>query len=267
MTSVTFTGFRYGVLLVLLALLAGCVTTTDSRFTREADREEAVDNYVELGRAYLDKGNLDRARMHLNRALELDPEDARANAAKALIHQAEGDDDLAEEAFRKAIANDGDYTQGRIYYGTFLFGRERFEEARDQFAVATRDTAYEKRAAAFFNLGKTEERLDRPAEAADAYRRAVELSRGDAQALLALSRTLLDSDEFSAASRYYDRLINVMQRDRRLTHSPESLLTGIRIARHFDDRDQESSLALLLRNQFPGSLEYQQYRVMIENDQ
>lgn len=254
-------------LLLVLALPVGCVTVTDSRFSREEDKQEAVANYVELGRAYIDKGNIERARKHLNRALDLDPDDAPANAAKALIYQAEGDDELAEDAFRTAIANDASYTQARMYYGSFLFSGNRFGEARDQFLAASKDTAYDKRAAAFYNLGTTEERLDNHAAAADAYRRAVELSRGNAEALLALSRTLVETGDYSAASRYFSRLLNVMQRDPRLTHSPQSLLTGIRIARYFGERDQESSYGMLLKNQFPDSLEYQQYKVMSADDQ
>jgi len=261
-------GLRRVILLLLVLMVpAGCVTVTDSRFTREADRDEAVANYVELGKAYLDKGNMERARKHLNRALDLDPENAAANAAKALIYQSEGDDGLAEDSFRKAIANDPSYTQARMYYGSFLFVRDRYTEARDQFRTASEDTAFDKRAAAFYNLGTTQERLENHGEAAEAYRRAVELSRGNAEALLALSRSLIETGDYSAASRYYSRLLNVMQRDPRLTHSPQSLLTGIRISRYFGERDRESSFALLLKNQFPDSLEYQQYKAMINNDQ
>ena len=43
--------------------------------------------------------------------------------------------------------------------------------------------------------------------------------------------------------------------------------TGIRIARHQGDRNRESSLALQLKNNFPNSVEYQQYRVMTSNGQ
>lgn len=268
MTCAIDSGLRRIILLLLVLVVpAGCVTVTDSRFTREADRDEAVANYVELGKAYLDKGNLERARKHLNRALDLNPDDSAANAAKAIIYQTEGDDELAEESFRTAISNDPSYTQARMYYGSFLFVRNRFDEAREQFRRASEDTAFDKRAAAFYNLGTTQERLGNPAEAAQAYRRAVELSRGNAEALLALSRNLVETGDYSAASRYYSRLLNVMQRDARLTHSPQSLLTGIRIARYFGEHDRESSYALLLKNEFPDSLEYQQYKVMTTNDQ
>jgi len=254
--------------MVLLAMVVtGCVTNTDSRFAREADRDKAVRNYVQLATAYIGQGNLERARNHLDRALEISPENPAALAAMGLVYQTEGEQELAERSFKTALENDPDYTRGRVYYGAYLYGERRFEAARDQFLAASRDTGYGERASVFFNLGLTEERIGNLEGAITAYRRAVDLSRGDARSLLALSRTLVESGNYQAASRHYSRLATLMQRNKNLRHSPESLYTGIRIARHFGDRDQASSLGLQLRNNFPNSVEYQQYRVMTSNGQ
>ncbi|MBW0146012.1 type IV pilus biogenesis/stability protein PilW [Marinobacter arenosus] len=246
--------------------VTGCVTTTDSRFSREADRQEAVEDYVQLATAYIGQGNLDRARHHLDRALDLDSDSPKAKAAMGLVYNAEGEAELAESSFKEAISSDPGYTRARVYYGAFLYGQGRMEDARNQFRAASRDTEYKDRGSVFFNLGMTQERLDELDNAATSYRRAVELSRGDARSLLALSRVLADQGDFNSAARYYSRLSSMMQRDERLRHSPESLLTGIRIARHLDNRNQEASLALQLKNNFPESVEYQQYKVLISND-
>jgi type IV pilus assembly protein PilF len=58
-----------------------------------------------------------------------------------------------------------------------------------------------------------------------------------------------------------------MQRNDRLQHSSESLSVGVRIARLLDKRDQEASLALMLRNNFPESAELRQYKVLMSNGQ
>ena len=250
------------VAVLLTVLVTGCVTTTDSRFSREADKQEALDNYVKLATAYIGQGNLERARHHLDRALKLDPDDPGARAAMGLVYNAESEPELAERNFKQAISEDPGYTRARVYYGAFLFGQNRMEDARDQFRAASRDTGYQDRGSVFFNLGMTQERLE---AAATSYRRAVELTRGDARSLLALSRVSVETGDFDDAARYYSRLISMMQRNQRLVHSPESLLTGIRIARYYSDEDQEASLALQLRNKFPESVEYQQYKVLISN--
>ncbi len=252
--------------LMIAALLAGCVTTTDSRFAREADEQKALEDYVQLATAYIAQGNYDRARMHLERALEINRDYAPAQAARGLILQREGEAELAESAFLKALDEDPDYTRGRVYYAAYLFGQERYDKARDQFAIASGDTGYPDRGSVFYNLGLTERRLGNDLAAARAFQRAVELSRGDARALLALSSALVDAGQYDEAARYYDRLVGMMSRNKQMTHTPESLLTGIRLARHQGERDREASLALLLRNQYPNSEQYQKYKALTSDD-
>jgi type IV pilus assembly protein PilF len=254
-------------ILVGLAGLAGCVTTTNSPFAREADKQEAIHNYVKLATAYIGQGNFERARHHLDRALQIDPDNAAALSARGLVENANGETELADESFRKAIDSDPGYTRGRVYYGAFLYAQGRMEEARNQFRAASRDTEYKDRGSVFYNLGLTQEKLGEPDKAATSYRRAVELSRGDSRPLLSLSRVLVEEGNYQAASRYYSRLLSVIAHNKGIKHSAESLFTGIRIARHFNDRDQEASLALLLKNEYPESVEYQQYKVLISNGQ
>lgn len=252
--------------LLVTLLVTGCVTTTDSRFSREADRQKAVENYVQLATAYIGQGNMERARKHLDRALELDSDNPGALAALGLVYNTNGEAELAEKNFRKAIAEDSGYTRARVYYGAFLYSRGRLDDALDQFRAASRDTEYKDRGSVFYNLGMTQERLGLQEEAIASYRRASELTRGDARSLLSLSRVMVESGDVAGAARYYDRLLGVMQRNPRLQHSPESLFTGIRIARHTGNRDQEASLALQLRNNYPESAEYQQYKALKPND-
>ncbi|MEX0603159.1 MAG: type IV pilus biogenesis/stability protein PilW [Marinobacter sp.] len=251
----------------MVVLLAGCVTSSDSRFAREANEDKAVRNYVQLATAYIDQGNLDRARDHLERALEIKPDSASALAAMGLIYQREGDSQLARESFVKAVGNDGSYTRGRVFYGAFLFEQTDFDGAKAQFLKASTDTGYEDRGSVFFNLGRIHQRLGETESAINAFQRSVELTRGEPRALLALSTTLVETGSYTEASRYYSQLMRAMQGNRQMQHSPESLLTGIQIARYFDEWDREASLALVLKNQYPKSDQYQHYKALISNDQ
>jgi type IV pilus assembly protein PilF len=266
-TRLSGTGSGWLVAVLSMVLLAGCVTTTDSRFAREADKRKIVENYIQLATAYIGQNNLDRARFHLERATKLAPENPKVLATRGLILQAEGEAELAERSFREAIENDEGYTRGRVYYGAFLFGRGRFEEARVQSSAASRDTDYKDRASVFYNLGRTYEELEQPAEAATAYRRSLDLSRGNTEAILALSRALANSGNYTEAFRYYSYLMDLMDKNPNLRHSAQSLITGIRIAYHLGDQNRVSSLGLLLKSDFPDSLEYQQYKVLIADGQ
>lgn len=252
--------------LLLVAVLSGCVTTTDSRFARGADERKALEEYVQLATAYVAQGNYERARMHLQRALEIDSDYAPALATQGLIYQRQGESELAESSYLKALDEDPGFTRARVFYAAYLFGEGRFEAARDQFARASADTGYADRASVFYNLGQAEQKLDNTEAAARAYQRAVELSRGDARALLALSSTLVELGRYDEAARYYDRLLGLIARNKQMTHTPESLLTGIRLARHQGNEDREASLAILLRNQYPDSEQYRKYKALTSND-
>ncbi|MCH8497241.1 MAG: type IV pilus biogenesis/stability protein PilW [Marinobacter sp.] len=249
-----------------LVAISGCVTTTDNPFAREVDRQKAEENFVQLGLAYIAQGNLDRSRFHLNRALEINPRSAGGLSAMGLLYQLEGEPELAEEKFRESLRHDPNFTRGRVFYGAFLFGDQRFNDARDQFARASRDTGYSDRAAVFFNLGRVEQELGNREAAAQAFRRATELNRNDARSLLALSSLLVDMGDYAGAERPYGRLVALIQNNAQLNHSAQSLWTGIRLARHQGDLDREASLALMLRNGFPESAELQQYRALARND-
>lgn len=252
--------WRYPLAVLLTLILGGCVTTTNSPFTEDANRGKAVSDYVRLGTAYISQGNYERAREHLRRALEINPDSPQALATLGLVHQSDGERSLAEETFREAIENDPSYTRGRVYFGTFLYNQGRFEEAVNQFREASADTDYNDRASVFQSLGKSYQAIDRNAEAAGAYRRAVEVSRGNPQYLLSLSGALVRMEQYSEASRYYGRLRRMMAQNKNLRHSPESLLTGLRIAHHFGNKDREASLALLLEKEYPQSGELKAYR-------
>lgn len=268
MTYKTTSRYLPALALMLVTLfVTACVTTTDSRFSKEADKQEAIANYVKLATAYIGQGNFGRAKHHLDRALELAPESPAARSALGLVLNAEGEDKLAEQNFKRAIAEDAGYTRGRVYYGAFLYGRGRVEAAKDQFQAASQDTDYKDRGSVFYNLGMTQERLGELGDAAASYRRSVEISRGNARSELALSRVLADQGDYNTAARYYNRLFSTVQRTQSLDHSAESLLLGIRIARHQNDRDREASLALQLKNKFPESSEYQQYKGLSSHGQ
>lgn len=255
------------VMLLLATMMTGCVTSTNSRFSKEEDKQEALENYTRLATAYVSQGNFGRARGHARRALEIDPDSAKAHAVMGLIYEREGDSDLAEQSFRAAVDNDAGYTRGRVYYAAFLYNSGRFGEARDQFERATRDTAYENRESVFYNLGRSEEQLGNFAAAAKAFQRSVELSRGSGRSLLAAARSYVELGEYNRASRYYSQLDGMIKRSPQARHTPETLLIGIRIARYFGDDNRESSLAMLLRNEYPGSDEYLKYKALRSDEQ
>ncbi|UZE97712.1 type IV pilus biogenesis/stability protein PilW [Alkalimarinus alittae] len=245
----------------LVFILSGCVTTTDSAFSRKADEGKAVQNYIQLGLAYIQRDDFEKARANIGRALEIDSDSSEAYAALGLLYQQQAENELAEEHFKKAIKLDAKNTRGRTFYASFLYRVERYSEALEQFELAGTDTDYPRRSVIFINVAQCYLKLDQSDQAVKAYEKALSLDRNQAQALIGITQLLVQKGEYLKGQQYYNRMVNVI-RSSGMTHSAKSLWLGIELARHFNDRGQESSYALLLKKLYPESQEYKQYRAL-----
>lgn len=247
-------------------LLSGCVTQTKSIFTVKENRDQAVEDYVQLGTLYYKQHHYDLARSRLKRALKLNPDSVGAHAALGLVYDAQHEPKLAEKNFKQALDEDPKYTRGRTYYGAFLYSHGRYKEAYQQFEKASQDPDYSDRTLIFVNLAQSAERIKKNPKALDAFERALQFSPGNFQALSGITSLLVQMNRYDQARQYYQRLLTKINHSKSVKHSPQTLWTGILIARHFGNSDQESSLALLLRDHYPNSPEFKQYKALTSNE-
>ncbi len=241
-------------LLGLCLVLQACVTTTSSSLTDKANPEVAVSRYVKLGLEYIKRDDLHRARKHLNRALEISPLDAPANAALGLVFHQEGELETAERFFQQSLETDPSFTRGRSYYGAFLYSVERIEEALVQFDLAAKDTTYEGRSQIFSNIALCNLKLGKTKEAIEAYTVTLRLDRNNGRALSGVTELLIQTKSFERAQHYYNRLVRLI-RERGMKHSEQSLWLGIRIAHHYRSVKQVTTLSTLLKQMYPETEE------------
>ncbi len=162
--------------LIVLGLQTSCVTTTTSGFNVDASEEQAVPDYIQLALAYYEAGDLGGARRHINNALAHSDSYADTYNLLALVSQREGDLELAEENFRKALRSDRTNFRARNNYAALLFDQQRYEDAYTELQLVANDTGYDGRAIAFENLGRSAERLGRQLDAENAFTRALQLN-------------------------------------------------------------------------------------------
>jgi len=239
---------------LLLTLLTGCVTTETGGLPKPSSQDERLKAQLDLARGYLEQRDIARARRPLEQALEIDPTSTDANVLMATIYQVEGEDDLAEAAFKKALRYASDNAMARNNYGTFLFAQGRYEEARKNLLVAVKDTAYVNRAQAYENLGLTERRLGLDADAEKTLQRALMLNSAQPRSLLELSEIYFEQGNYPLSKQYFDTFAGMARQN------SKSLWLGIRLSRIFEDRDAEASQALALKNLYPGTEEYRLYQ-------
>ncbi|MCP5161731.1 MAG: type IV pilus biogenesis/stability protein PilW [Hahellaceae bacterium] len=255
---------RYFVFLAVM-FLSACVTETTSSFKPKENQGEALSLYIQLGLAYIQKQDTDRARMHLTRALEIDPDSAGAHAGFGLLYQREGEPALAEKSFQHSLRSDPGYTRGRTYYAAFLYSKKEYAKALDQLTVASQDTEYDGRAQVFVNIARCAVRLKDNDRALKAFEKATLLDRSLVGTIVDLIEVQLDMQEYDEAQRLYARMQNYIKHGA-MTHSPRSLLAGARLAMHYKKPDQVASLGLVLKNLYPNSPEYKQYKALMTNE-
>ncbi|MGE4533762.1 type IV pilus biogenesis/stability protein PilW [Halomonas sp.] len=154
--------------------LAGCATQPQGIAGGDTEASPA-DAYTQLGVAYLERDNLRRAMGALDRALEIAPDDPEALQAMAMVYQRQGEGQLADETFRRALAASPDFTRGRNNYAAFLYDQGRVREACEQLERASTDAQYPNRAQLFANLGQCRLELGEVGAARASLQRAQEI--------------------------------------------------------------------------------------------
>lgn len=254
-------GWIFIVFVVLFSL--GCVTTTDAPKKKPIDKRSAVEDYVQMGMRYLNNGSRDSAVGAFAKALEIDHKSAEAHQGVAMVHQLNGENELAEKSFKKALKGRADFSMSGVKnsYGRFLFENGRTEEAMEYFEEAGRDLQYRGRANAMLMVGRCAIILGHNVRAKGAFEYAINLNPKLAAARLELADMFFQERDYAEAKKYLDQFATGSR------HNPRSLWLGIRIERIFENKDKEASYAMSLKNLHPYSKEYLEYKKYIEEQQ
>jgi len=243
-----------GVWVAVLVLFAGCSSAPPTGPGEAGTPQERLRAHLDLAEGYLETGDLNRAKRPLERAEQINSRSWEVQGLKARIFQLEGDPENAERHFRLAVRHGGNEPRVRNDFGVFLYEQGNYEEAVRQLSRAVEDPGNPQRAVAYQNLGLASLRIGARTEARNAFNRATMLRERMPVAVLELAEMAFDDSDFPQASIHYDRF-RAMSRQ-----TPRSLWLGIRLARVFDNRDAEASYAMQLRNLYPSSSQYLEYR-------
>ena len=127
-----------GALIVLSSLvilmLAGCQTSTREEF----DPEAAALARMRLGLGYLAKANeseenVKAAHYNLKLAAQYSPKNPQVMLAMAMFDQHVGEYNEAEMIYQRITLMQPGNGLFHVHYGSFLCGRNRYQEAKEQF--------------------------------------------------------------------------------------------------------------------------------------
>ncbi|CAA0082947.1 Lipopolysaccharide assembly protein B [BD1-7 clade bacterium] len=247
--------FRLAVITLLVAFVTACVTSEPKLFQDNVSKDKEVEARVQIGLTYLNKGEPEKAIMQLKRALDVNPDSARVNEVLALAFENAQEYDVAKDHFKRMLSLDSSYTRGRANYGYYLMRRQDFKEAYKQLNLVIADIYYSRRAAAFQQLGYAAAKIGKKDDEVEYfYTRALGLDESLTSAMIDLAQILYKNEVYAKSQIYLDRY-----REKVRPSSAEALLLGIKLARVFEDKHDEASYALALRNLYPRSKEYLEY--------
>jgi type IV pilus assembly protein PilF len=249
--------YRSVLISILVSALAGCVTTTNRA---PVNTDAAHDKRIELGMKYLEAGKRDNARWQFSKAMEMKKNSARGYHGIALVHQANGEMDHADEAFKKALryAEVKQLSPIRVSYGRYLMETGDAKKACDYFEKAAEDFDYQSRAEALYFAGQCAQKTGDTARVKPAYEHALNLNPQFVAPMVDLAEIYFREGEYAKSKRVLTRFEKVAK------PTSASLWLGIRIERIFGNKDKEASYALALKNLHPYSKEYLEYRQSLD---
>lgn len=241
--------------LSLCALLAACAASqkprVDSHFGDEPSfkphLKEAAKYNVELGIAYMQRGELAVAKEKLDRAAKENPDDPAVHSARALLYERLGNPREADEEFHEAMKlapHDPDIANN---YAVYLCRNHRVDEGVERLLATAHDPLYGTPEAAYTNAAVCLRSEHRDAEAKRELENALALRPGFAEAVFQLADLEMQHGELRDAQARIDRYIQTY------TATPELLALGLRISRALHDPLGAQRFEQRLRVDFPNS--------------
>lgn len=244
---------------MLLLLQVGCVTTTPSG--KEIDEDKVVTAQIRLAKAYIREGQAGLARKPLEKALDYDSGSGEAYSVLAMVNQLEGENELAEKTFRKAIRYSDEPSDVHNNYGAFLYAQGRYEDALKQLDKAASNVYYPKRSYSYENMGLVALKLGKKEEAKEYFEKGLRLNKRLPKAHLELADILYQEQKYIPAKSHYEQFKQLSRQNAR------SLWLGVKIAKVFENNDVVASYGLMLKKMYPGSEELKQYQGLLANEE
>jgi type IV pilus assembly protein PilF len=232
--------------LLVATLLAGCATGPQD--SRVSDKDAARFN-VQLGMSYMQRGDLEGAREKLERAAQQDPSLPAAHAALGILYERAGDPRRAQDHLRRATRLAPDDPNMLNNYGGFLCRQGEAREGIRHFEMAANNAYYRMPEAALANAGVCARSIPDLELAEDFFRRALDVNRNYAEALLQLADLSLEIDRALQARAFLQRYESVGP------VTPHSLELGARVEMAAGDRRTAAEYTRRLRTEFPDSRE------------
>ena len=245
--------------LLMLALIAGCASKDPSptvpvveppppAIPQEVSVQRRSQLHTELAAGYYERGQMDVALEELKEASALDPNNAKTYNVYGLVYAVLGEQQKAEESFKKALALAPQDAEIRQNWGWYLCTHDRPRDSIAEFEAAVRNPLYKTPDIPLVNAARCSALIGDAKAAESYYQRALRVAPGNEAAIYGLALLAYRSGRYEEARRW-------LKSSRQSTPSAEELYLGMCTERRLGDGKAENSYAVQLRNRYPDSAE------------
>ena len=210
---------------------------------------EVAEANLNLGIAYLQRGEYEKSLEKLNKALAADQGYTPTLNALGILYQRLGKPVEAEDYFKRALSRTPNDPSTLNNYGQFLCTNDRYDEAQATFLKAASNPLYETPEISITNAGTCALNNGHPDVAEQYFRDALDKNPRVPIALIQMCQLSYDQGNYLSARGYLQRYLEVAK------HNASSLWLGIQIEQELGDKNTLSSYALSLKNNYPDSSE------------
>jgi type IV pilus assembly protein PilF len=229
---------------MLVGLLAGC-STSSSKPINKPQPERAAEINLELGIDYLRKGNLQQAKEKIDRAVEQDPRNAKAQSVAGMLYERLGDSSKADSHFARAVSLDPDNPDLKNNYAAYLCQKNRYERGEKFALEAATNALYKTPEVGYLNAGNCARGAGDLKRAEENYRKALAVKPRFAEALLQMADVEYRQNEYMSARAFLERYLAVGR------SNPTTLWLGVRIERGLGNHSAAQAYAQRLKSEYP----------------
>ena len=217
-----------------------------SSSTRKVNDKDAARIHTELGQQYLQRGDLKQALDKLKMALKFDDSYTPAHTVIATVYARIGENDKAEQHYRRAEELDPKNGDTNNNLGVFLCRIGKVDQALPYFEGRHADPFYNTKDVALSNAGRCLLKKNDYAAAEKDYRRALAINPNNGEALYQLAGVLLKQGKAFEARAFIQRF------DALGRPNPASLMLGYKIEKRLGDEEGAQELREATVGQIPG---------------
>nr|WP_298716312.1 type IV pilus biogenesis/stability protein PilW [uncultured Steroidobacter sp.] len=241
---------------VVSAALAGCMSTGSTQLGTP-DNARAAEINLEIGIDYLRKNNLAQAKEKIDRAIEQNPRNSKAQITAGMLYERLGDSNKAESHFAKGLALDPKNPEVQNNYGAYLCQKGKYQRGEKLMIEAATNPLYRTPEVAYLNAANCARNGGDLQRAEENLRKALALRPKFGDALFQMADLQYKQTDYLSARGFLERYMEVGRT------SPASLWLGVQIERGLGNAAAARNYAERLKLEYPRAA---QTKELIESE-